>query len=155
MSFEILSAYCIFTNYCAERKKLLEGKGKMDLRIKFYRCKVCGKVLVIVNDTSVPTVCCGEIMEELEPLTKEEAFEKHMPVIHQDGNIVTVKVGDQPHPMTEDHYIQWIILTTDKGIQKRFLCPNDSPQAEFILNGEESIIGAYAFCNIHRLWKDS
>lgn len=155
MRLFITGVECLFTNYCAEREQaLLEGKSKPDFKIKFYRCKVCGKILVIVNDTMVPTVCCGEIMEEMIPSSTDGALEKHVPVIEQDGNKITVKVGAAPHPMIKEHYIQWIVLMTDKGIQKKFLCPGDLPEAQFMLTDGESIIGAYAFCNIHMLWKE-
>lgn len=158
MTIESIMAACVFTNYCAEKHRaLLEGNGKMELRVRFYRCKHCGKVLVIVNDTAVPTICCGDIMDELLPCVTEgmEVQEKHVPIIHQDGRNVCVKVGEVPHPMTKDHWIQWIVLMTDKGIQKKFLCPDDLPQAEFALLDGESIIGAYAYCNKHLLWKNS
>ncbi len=151
----IASVDCLFTNYCAEKEQaLLEGKKNPDFKIKFYRCKVCGKILVIVNDTMVPTVCCGEIMEEMVPSSTDGAVEKHVPVIEQNRNKVTVKVGAVPHPMTKDHWIMWIVLMTDKGIQKKFLCPGDIPEAQFMLTDGESIIGAYAFCNLHMLWKE-
>lgn len=157
MDFNMFIAGCLFTNYCAEKERVLklEGKEKMDLGIKFYRCKHCGKILVIVKDTGVPTICCGENMEELVPLVVDEGMEKHVPVIKQNRNMVTVSIGKTSHPMTKDHHIEWIVLATDKGIQKKFLCPGDEPKADFALIEGESIIGAYSYCNIHRLWKDS
>ncbi len=125
----------------------------MDLRIKYYYCKHCGKVLVVVNDTAIPTICCGDAMTELVPSSTDGALEKHVPILQQNGNTVTVHVGSTSHPMTPEHYIQWIVLMTDQGIQKKFLCPGDKPKASFILAEDESIIGAYAYCNIHKLWK--
>lgn len=156
-AMKITDVNCLFTNYCAERQRVLElgGDVKMDFKIKYYRCKTCGKVLIVVNDTNIPTVCCGEIMEELIPCTTDGAVEKHVPVIHQSENKVIVTVGQMPHPMTKEHYIMWIVLLTDKGIQKKFLCPGDVPSAEFLLLEDESIISAYAYCNLHQLWKDS
>lgn len=157
MDFDMFIAGCLFTNYCAERERVLklEGKEKMNLCIKFYRCKHCGKIIVIVKESGVPTICCGEEMEELKPFVTDEWHEKHVPVIKQNGNLVTVTVGEIIHPMTEEHHIEWIVLMTDKGIQKRFLCPGDEARAVFALTEGESIIGAYSYCNIHKLWKDS
>lgn len=148
---------CVFTNYCAERERVLklDGKEKMNLRIQFFVCKKCGKVLVIVNDTQQPTVCCDEIMTELEPGITDGAFEKHVPVIHQSGNRVVVTVGEILHPMKKEHYIMWIALLTDKGVQKKYLCPEDAPSAQFMLLDDESIIEAYAYCNLHQLWKSN
>lgn len=148
---------CLFTNYCAEKERILslKGKEKLNFVIKFYRCRKCGKVMVLINDTKLPTVCCDEQMEEMIPGATDGAIEKHVPVIHPCGNKVTVTVGDKPHPMTKDHFIMWILLMTDRGIQKKYLCPNDIPSAKFLLLDDESIIGAYAYCNLHYLWKSN
>lgn len=153
----IIANMCLFTNYCAEKEKFLslEGKEKMQVKIKFYFCKHCGKIIVIINDSQTPTVCCGDIMQELIPSTSDGAVEKHVPIIQQNGQNVTVHVGSKEHPMTSEHYIQWIVLMTNFGIQKHFLCPGDKPKTTFTLSENESIIGAYAFCNIHQLWKDN
>lgn len=157
MDMDFFVEGCLFTNYCAEKERVLqlEGKEKMNLCIKFYQCKVCGKVIVIVKDSGMPTICCNEPMEELKPLFTDEGQEKHVPLIQQSGNIVSVKVGGISHPMTKEHHIEWIVLMTDKGIQKKFLCPGDKPEANFILLEGESIIGAYSYCNIHKLWRNN
>ena len=47
--------------------------------MKFYRCKKCGKIIAVVNETPVPTMCCGEAMEELIPGVVDAALEKHVP----------------------------------------------------------------------------
>lgn len=157
MDIDMLIAGCMFTNYCAEKDRVLklEGKEKMNLDVKFYRCKHCGKILVIVNESGVPTICCGDIMQEMIPSISDGAIEKHVPVICQEDQKVTVKIGEKPHPMEQNHHIEWILLMTDKGIQKKFLCSGDEPKAEFILVNGESIIGAYSYCNIHGLWKSN
>ena len=49
--------------------------------MKFYRCKHCGKIIAVVNGVKVPTICCGEVMEELVPGTSDGAVEKHVPVL--------------------------------------------------------------------------
>ena len=40
-----------------------------------------------------------------------------------DGNKISVKVGSVEHPMTEAHLIEWILLRTDKGNQRKTLAP--------------------------------
>ena len=63
--------------------------------MKFLRCKICGKIVAMVNDcSSCPTKCCGEAMEEIPVNTTEGAYEKHLPVYVVEGNIVKVKVGE-------------------------------------------------------------
>lgn len=93
-----------------------------------------------------------ESLAELVPNTSEGAGEKHLPVITVSGDTVTVEVGSVEHPMTEDHYIQWIYLETKCGGQIKYLTPSDSPKAEFTLINDE-VISAYEYCNIHGLWQ--
>lgn len=125
------------------------------MELKFYYCKHCGKVIAIVKNTPVPTICCGEAMAELVPGVTDAATEKHVPVIQIDGSVVTVSVGQVAHPMQEEHYIEWILLHTDKGIQKKWLKPGDDPKARFILDEGEKVVAAYEYCNLHKLWKAS
>ena len=91
-------------------------------------------------------------MTELKANTNDGATEKHVPVIEQNDDKVTVKVGSVVHPMEADHYIQWIQIETDKGIQRKFLNPGEEPKATFTLSGEK-LLAAYEFCNKHGLWK--
>lgn len=125
----------------------------MDL--KFYYCKNCGKIIAIVKDTKLPTICCGEAMQELVPGVTDAAAEKHVPVISVEGNVVTVSVGEVSHPMLEEHYIEWVLLQTNKGIQKKWLKPGEEPKARFILDEGEKAVAAYEYCNLHKLWKAS
>lgn len=125
----------------------------MDL--KFYYCKNCGKIIAIVKDTKLPTICCGEAMQELVPGVTDAAAEKHVPVISVEGNVVTVSVGEVSHPMLEEHYIEWVLLQTNKGIQKKWLKPGEEPKARFILDEGEEAVAAYEYCNLHKLWKAS
>ena len=122
------------------------------MELKFYRCKHCGKIIAIVNDTKVPTICCGEAMEELIPGTTDAAVEKHVPVITKNGNIIEVKVGSVEHPMAPEHYIEWIALRTKQGNQRKILKPGDAPLATFAIVDGDEVIEAFAYCNLHSLW---
>ena len=92
-------------------------------------------------------------MQELIPNTVEAAREKHLPVITRSGETVTVKVGSVAHPMAEEHYIEWIILETKQGYQKKDLKPGEKPEAAFALTAGDEVVAAYAYCNLHGLWK--
>ena len=92
-------------------------------------------------------------MKEIIPNTSDGAHEKHVPVVKVEGNHVTVEVGSVAHPMIEAHYIEWIALETNKGNQRKQLKPNDAPKAEFALLDGEKVISAYAYCNLHSLFK--
>ena len=120
--------------------------------MKFYRCKHCGKIVALVKEVKVPTICCGEPMQELIPNTEDGAYEKHIPVVEQNGNVVTVKVGEVTHPMLETHYIEWIMLQTNLGNQRKILKPGDAPVAKFALLEGEEVIRALEYCNLHGLY---
>lgn len=122
------------------------------MEIKVYRCKHCGNIAIKVINSGVPMSCCGEAMEELVPGSVDAAVEKHVPVVTRDGDKVTVSVGSVAHPMTVEHYIQFVILDTTAGVQIASLNPNDDPVAVFtVLSGAE-VKKAYAYCNLHGFW---
>lgn len=123
--------------------------------MKFYICEHCKNIVLKVKDSGVPVVCCGQKMTELVPGTTDAAHEKHVPVVTQEGNKVTVQVGSVEHPMVEAHYIQWVILETTKGYHKVDLKPQEKPVAEFLLTQGEEVICAYEYCNLHGLWKSN
>ena len=87
------------------------------------------------------------------PNTTDGAQEKHVPVVSVDGNIVTVTVGSVAHPMLEAHYIEWIMLETEQGRQRKVLKPGDAPVAKFALTEDDKPVAAYEYCNLHGLWK--
>ncbi len=89
--------------------------------------------------------------EEIIPNTTDAAGEKHVPVIAADGETVTVTVGSVEHPMLEAHFIQWIVLETEGGYQKKCLTPGVKPEAVF--KTAEKVVAAYEYCNLHGLWK--
>lgn len=121
---------------------------------KFYRCNHCGNFVAMINDSKVPMMCCGERMKEVTANTNENvALEKHLPVVSVDGNIVNVTVGEVIHPMEEKHYIQWIMIVTNLGRQRKMLSPNNEPKASFALLDNEKLLEVYEYCNLHGLWK--
>ena len=123
--------------------------------MKFYICDTCGNMIQYIKESGVPIKCCGHKMTELIPGTSDGAMEKHVPVISMDGNRVIVSVGEIAHPMSVEHYIQWILLETKKGSQRVELSPTDEPKAEFVLTEGDEVIAAYEYCNIHGLWKSN
>jgi superoxide reductase len=121
--------------------------------MKFYKCKHCGKVITILSNEGVPTICCGEEMFELIPGTTDAAVEKHVPVVSIEGNKINVVVGSVVHPMTPEHYIQWIVLETKAGYQVKELTPTCEPKASFVLAEGDEFVAVYEYCNLHNLWK--
>lgn len=121
--------------------------------MKFYVCKHCGNIIAYAKNKGVPVMCCGEKMSELVPGSVDAATEKHVPVISVEGNKVTVTVGEVEHPMAEEHFIEWITLETQEGNQRKELKPGSKPQAVFMLAETDKAVAAYAYCNLHGLWK--
>lgn len=121
--------------------------------MKFLKCSGCGKMVGMIKDSACPTKCCGEPMEVLEANTTDAAVEKHVPVVTVDGNTVKVEVGSAAHPMIEEHYIEWIALETKQGAQRKPLVPGSEPVVCFAIVDGDVPVCAYAYCNLHGLWK--
>ena len=123
------------------------------MELKFYKCKHCGNIIAVVKASGAPISCCGEKMTEIVPGTTDAAVEKHVPVVEiKDGKVI-VTVGEVAHPMAPEHYIEWIAISTDQGNQRKILEPGDKPRACFALCDGEKFEAAYAYCNLHGLWK--
>lgn len=124
----------------------------MKPELKFLRCKHCGNIVTFLNSSGVTPVCCGEEMEVLTVNTEDASVEKHVPDVTVDGNKVTAVVGSDVHPMVEEHYIEFIALETEKGLDIRFLKPGEEPKAVFEVSDQE-LVAVYEYCNLHGLWK--
>lgn len=119
--------------------------------MKFYSCNHCKNSIIQLEKNNVSITCCGEEMEEMIPGSIEASKEKHIPKIIQKDDVTIVEVGDIKHPMTEEHYIKWIALETENGFLMQHLQNDSEPKA--IFQTDQKIIRAYAYCNLHGLWK--
>jgi len=119
-----------------------------------YKCSVCGNMTEVIHTGVGTIVCCGKEMTLMTDEVKPEiSAEKHIPVVSKEGNTVTVKVGSVPHPMTPEHYIQWIEVITENKIYRKQLTPNDAPEATFEIT--EDIATVREYCNLHSLRKNT
>ena len=80
---------------------------------------------IVISDRAL------SVGEELTANITDGAYEKHVPVIEQDGDTVTVKVGSVEHPSLDAHYIEFIVLVTEGGMQMKWLKPGMKPEAVF------------------------
>ncbi len=117
--------------------------------MNFYKC---GECLSIVMELVEGEQAEAKTFQELHANATDASGEKHVPVVTQDGDKITVKVGDIEHPMLEEHYIMWIFLETEHGGHLKKLSPGEKPEAEFILNSGDQAVAAYEYCNLHGLW---
>ena len=122
---------------------------------KFYKCNHCGNILVPAFDGGVTPSCCGEKMQILEPNSTEAATEKHIPVVEklEDGRHVIISVGSVEHPMTAEHYIQFIALVNGNRVRFAKLTPEDKAKAKFLVEDNTKPFTVYEYCNLHGLWK--
>lgn len=143
----------------------------------FYKCPICGNVIMKVEDGGPVPHCCGQEMAKLEPKTMDPSdnmggkdtglTEKHVPTIERLNDCtVRVCVGSNPHPMTQLHHICFIWLETECGGQLRYLSPCEQKSgmemdkeektwpacAEFCCC-KDRITAVYEYCNLHGLWK--
>ncbi len=117
-----------------------------------YYCEKCGNIVESLWNGKPKISCCGQSMKKLDANKTDAAVEKHVPVIERNGSKVTVKVGENPHPMQNDHYILFIeVLAGDKVYRHDF--KEGDPSAEAVFFIEEQEIKARAFCNLHGLWE--
>lgn len=118
-----------------------------------YRCEICGNLICMIEDSGVVPECCGTPMTKITANAEDAAIEKHVPVVRRTGLHIQVTVGGMPHPMTEAHYISWILLLTTHGVYLRKLNRTDMAEAVFNIRVDEDVICVYAYCNLHGLWK--
>ena len=123
------------------------------MKIRFFICNHCGNIIAMVKDSGISIQCCGEEMEEIIPGTSDGAQEKHVPVYNVNGEAVTVSVGAAEHPMTSEHYIEWVCVESEEGLQFKKLNSDASPRVSFSLSKGDKVKAVYAFCNLHSLWK--
>ena len=122
--------------------------------LNIYKCELCGNIVKVVHAGGGVLSCCGQDMAHMEAKTADSATEKHVPVIEVNGNDVKVTVGSTLHPMTDEHYIEWIELTCGDKVQVKYLKPGMEPIAVFHLCAEcsDEKITAREYCNVHGLW---
>jgi len=119
---------------------------------QIYKCNICGNIVEVLHVGGGELVCCGEPMKLQEEKIKDEGLEKHVPVIEKTEKGFKVKVGSVPHPMQKEHYIEWIELIAEGKAYRKFLKPEDDPEAEFNIDAQNVSVREY--CNIHGLWKN-
>ena len=118
---------------------------------EIYKCELCGNIVEVVHGGAGELTCCGQPMNLFVEKGEDQGQEKHLPVIKKVEGGVRVMVGDVPHPMMDEHYIEWIEVITESRVERCHLKPGETPEAFFSV--EEEIIEVRSYCNIHGLWK--
>ena len=123
----------------------------MTEKLQIYKCAVCENIAEMVHAGAGQMVCCGQPMTLFKENTTDAAKEKHVPVVEKTAEGLKVKVGSVPHPMDQNHYIEWIEVIADGKAYRQFLNPGESPEASFAIKAEKAV--AREYCNLHGLWK--
>lgn len=110
-------------------------------------------IVLAITSLDSPLWYENKPMDRLRANHVDAAQEKHLPRVEYRKNTVKVEVGSVAHPMAEDHSIQWIFLQSEQGCQKKQLSPGAPPVAEFALMEGDAPVAAYAYCNLHGLWR--
>lgn len=116
-----------------------------------YKCSICGNIVEVLHGGDGELVCCGEPMKLMKENTVDAAKEKHVPVIEKTADGYRVRVGSVEHPMTGEHYIEWVELIADGRSYRKFLQPGEKPEAVFAIEAQS--VTAREYCNLHGLWK--
>ena len=136
----------------------------MTKKREIYRCPICGNIVEVLHEGAVLS-CCGKPMQRLAAGTTDGAYDKHVPVVERIEGGFRVSVGSVAHPMTDEHYIQWIELLTPMCVLRRELHPGDRPEAVFIIDQATACgrilsecgvadVTAREYCNLHGMWSN-
>jgi len=120
-------------------------------KLEIQKCSVCGNMVEVIHVGGGKLVCCDQPMNLVAENSTDAATEKHVPVIEKTADGYKVVVGSVAHPMTGEHYIEWIALCADGVTHRKFLSAGDAPEAVFSVVASE--VSAHAYCNLHGLWK--
>lgn len=135
---------------CGSNNKYKEGRSMTKLR-ELYECGVCGNVVEVAHEGASALVCCNKPMKKLTAKTEDEGKEKHVPVVEETVNGVTIQVGSVGHPMEDKHYIKFIEVLKHDGVFRIELTPGQPPVADFPVD-KGDVKSARAYCNLHGLW---
>lgn len=126
----------------------------MTKKLEMYKCELCGNFVEVVLSGEGELVCCGQPMKLLKANTTDAAQEKHVPYFIKEDNQLEVRIGSTLHPMTDEHYIQFIEVVSEDGkyVKRKYLYPTDEPT--FLLKGYDiGSLTAVEHCNLHGLWE--
>lgn len=112
--------------------------------MKFYICSHCNQVYTKLIDTQKTMVCCENETIEIEPSNNHESHTLHLRKV---GNFITLKVDG--FDKNNIHHLDHMVLETNLGFYHKIITKESKGEAQFIITNDETILNAYAFCNIH------
>lgn len=127
----------------------------MTKKLEIYKCNICGNIVEVMHEGEGTLVCCGEEMKLMSEQKGDPLSERHMPILEENGMEKTIRVGFEPHPMSDEHRVEFIeVISKDKKwVKRKYLDAGDEPEMKFKCDCKEGI-DARELCNIHGLWKN-
>ena len=119
--------------------------------MEIYKCENCGNIVEVLHGGAGEMSCCNQPMTLLNAATSDEGKEKHVPVVEKIDGGYKVTVGSVPHPMTEEHHIEWIELIGDGKVLRADLDPTGAPSASLCTDAQSVVVREH--CNLHGVWK--
>lgn len=122
----------------------------MKSEFKLKKCKKCGAMVEVLKDCTCDNcgiICCGENMVDVVPNSVDASIEKHMPEYEVIGNFIVAHVN---HVMEDEHYIEYIALSSENISARKYFKPGEQAKAVFPYVKGSSL---YAYCNKHGIWK--
>lgn len=126
----------------------------MTKKLEMYKCEVCGNFVEVVLSGIGELVCCEQPMTLLKPNTVDAAQEKHVPFFVKKDDELEVRIGSVLHPMTDEHYIQFVEVVSEdeRYVKRKYLYPSEEPVLTLKCFDIGSLT-AREHCNLHGLWE--
>jgi len=122
----------------------------MKNEFKIKTCSKCGATVEVLKDCTCDNCgikCCGQEMVEMKPNSVDASFEKHVPTYEVIGNFIVAEVN---HVMEDDHYIEYLALSSENITARKYFKAGTTPKAVFpYVEGSK----LYAYCNKHGIWE--
>ena len=100
----------------------------MKNEFKIKTCTKCGATIEVLKDCTCNDCgikCCGQEMVEMKPNSVDASFEKHVPNYEIIGNFIVAEVN---HVMEDDHYIEYLALSSDNITAKKYFKAGVTPR---------------------------
>jgi superoxide reductase len=118
-----------------------------------YKCSICGNVVVVTTVGGGELVCCGQPMEHQEEKVSDQdrknTFRWLSRLMRGESKNFRWAIA---HPMTAEHYIEWIEVISAGRSWREFLQPGEQPVREFAVPAAGLVVRIY--CNLHGLWRN-
>ena len=124
----------------------------MTKKLEVYKCEICGNIIEVIHEGGGTLVCCGQPMALQKENSVDASKEKHVPIVKQNQEGVEISIGSIPHPMTEEHNIEWVEIQTENGNSRKYLTLEQEPKVFFPV--KNNVLCVRIYCNLHGLWKN-